>query len=290
MNRVAHMLPVTEAGTVRLGDFTVSRMGYGAMRITGRGAWGNPQNIDLCKQVIKRAVELGVTFIDTADTYGPGVSETLIRQTLAPYRRVVIATKGGQTHLSADEWQPSASPEQLRKACEASLKRLDVSQIDLYQLHMPDPKVPFKSSVKALIALQKTGKIKHIGLCNVTLEQLKIARKLTPIVSVQNHYNLWHRAENEAVLKFCEAHNIVFIPYFPTGGGLVKLDQPQLQRVAQKYDATTHQIALAWLLACSPQILVIPGTASIEHLESNIAASSLKLDASDMKLLNQVGA
>lgn len=288
MNRIAHMLPATEAGTIRLGDFTVNRMGYGGMRITGPGAWGNPQNVDLCKQVIKRAVELGVTFIDTADTYGPGVSEMLIKQTLAPYGRVVVGTKGGQVHAAADEWQLNITPEHLRKACNASRKRLGVPQIGLYQLHMPDPDVPFENSLRALIELQAEGKITHIGLCDATLEQLQAALKLAPIVSVQNHYNLWNRAESEAVLEFCEAHKIVFIPYFPTGGGLVKLDQPQLQQVAQKYDATTHQVALAWLLARSPQILVAPGTASIEHLEANIAASGLKLDAPDMKLLGQV--
>lgn len=263
-------------------------MGFGAMRITGQGVWGDPDNIDLCKQVLKRAVELGVDFFDTAAAYGPGVSEQLIHDTLAPYKRITIATKGGMARGGPDEWLADGSPEHLREACKASLKRLDVPQISIYQLHSPDPAVPFEESLKALIELQEEGKIKHIGLSNVTLEQLQTALKLTPIVSVQNQYNVLHHTNQDEIVDFCEKQGIVFIPYFPMGGGLAELGQPPLQRVASKYHAELRQVALAWLFARSPIILPIPGTASIEHLESNIAAASLKLDKSDMALLAQL--
>jgi pyridoxine 4-dehydrogenase len=286
--RTALILPAAEAGQVHVGDLTVNRMGFGAMRITGKGVWGDPENIDLCKQVLKRATELGVDFFDTADAYGPEVSERLIRETLAPYKGIVVATKGGLTRSGPDEWHSNGTPEHLREACNASLKRLGTQQISVYQLHSPDPVVPFEESVKTLIELQKEGKIKHIGLSNVTLDQLKAALKLTPIVSVQNQYNILRRANQEEIVDFCEQEGIAFIPYFPMGGGLAELGQAPLQRVASKYQAELHQIALAWLLARSPIILPIPGTASIEHLESNIAAASLKLDKSDMALLAQL--
>lgn len=281
-------LPAARAGAVQIGDMTVNRMGFGAMHITGRDAWGNPPNIDLCKQVLKRATELGVNFIDTADSYGPGVSEELIRQTLAPYRNVLIATKGGVLRPGPDEWQVDARPERIKRACAASRERLQLQTIDLYQLQMPDPRVPVETSVAALLELQEAGSVQNIGLCNVTLEQLQAAQQVAPVVSVQAHYNIMHRQQNEALLQYCEAQGVVFIAYFPMGGGKTPLDHPYLQQVAQKYEVSTRQIALAWLLHRSPSILVIPGTASIEHLESNIAATGITLTAADMALLDRV--
>lgn len=220
MSHTTLILPAAEAGQVQVGDITVNRMGFGAMRITGYGVWGEPDNIDLCKQVIKRAVELGVNFIDTADSYGPAVSERLLHDTLYPYKGVTIATKGGMTRSGPHEWQVNAEPDHLREACKGSRQRLGLKQIPLYQLHRPDPKVPFEESVQTLVELKKQGKIKNIGLSNVSLEQLKQALELTPIASVQNHYNVMKRRESEAVLEFCEQNDIVFIPYFPMGGGM----------------------------------------------------------------------
>lgn len=288
MTNTKLILPAAEAGQVQVGDIMVNRMGYGSMRITGPGVWGEPDNIDLCKQVIKRAQELGVNFFDTADSYGPDVSERILRETLSPYKDVLVATKGGMTRSGPGEWHRNGSPEHLRQACRGSLQRLGLKQLPVYQLHWPDPEVPYEESIKTLIELQSEGKIKHIGVSNVSLEQLKTALKLTPVVSVQNHYNLMKRQESEAVLDFCEEKGIAFIPYFPMGGGLYDLSRPQLQQVAQKYDVSTSQIALAWLLARSPVTLPIPGTASIEHLEANIAAAAIILDKADMELLNQL--
>lgn len=282
------VLPAARAGTVQLGDLTVNRMGFGAMRITGAGAWGNPDNVDLAKQVLKRAIELGVNFIDTADAYGPEVSENLIHDTLSPYKRIVIATKGGLLRPDAATWQPNASPEHLQEAIAGSQHRLGLKQIDLYQLHRPDPSVPFEDSVRALASLQKQGKIKHIGLSNVSLEQLKAARKIAPIVSVQNHYNILYRKQSEPILRYAEQQKIVFIPYFPIGGTSLNLHQPSLELVAKKHLADVQQISLAWLLHHSPSLLPIPGTTTIDHLEANIDAASIGLSAKDMQLLNRL--
>lgn len=281
-------LSAIHAGTVKVGDFTINRMGFGAMRITGHGIWGPPPDIVAAKEVLERAVELDVNFIDTADAYGPEVSENLIHDALAPYEGLMIATKAGMLRGGPGDWHPDGSPKHLREACEASLKRLEVDQITLYQLHRPDPVIPFEESVNALVDLKKEGKIRHIGLSNVSLEQLKAALEITRIVSVQNHYNFEHRTDSEDILKHCELHKIAFIPYFPVGGGMRDLTQNTLQDIATKHDATTHQIALAWLLAHSPAMLPIPGTSSSKHLEENIAATNMKLDDEDLQALDEL--
>ena len=272
------------AGTVTLGDISVNRLGFGAMRITGQGVWGEPEDHDGAIAVLRRAVELGVNFIDTADAYGPEVSENLIREALHPYEGVTIATKGGLTRSGPDQWHPDGSPEHLREAVEASLKRLDVESIDVYQFHRPDPNVPFEDSVAALVELQKAGKIRHIGLSNVTVAQLEAARDMTQIVSVQNRYNIGDAQESAPVLDFCTANSIAFIPWFPVGGGA---DLSKLQTVADRHNASPHQIALGWLLAKSPIMLPIPGTKSIEHLEENIAAAAIKLTDEDLDELGR---
>lgn len=281
-------ISASQAGTIKIGDLTVNRLGFGAMRITGNGIWGEPTDKDNARRVLERAVELGVNFIDTADAYGPEVSENLIHNALFPYNDIVIATKGGMLRGGPGDWRPDGRPEHLIEACEASLKRLGINQIQVYQFHRPDPKVRFEDSVKALIGLQKEGKVKHIGLSNVSLDQLKRALELTPIVSVQNHYNFEHRRDSEDVLKFCEGQNIVFIPYFPIGGGRSDYNEETIQSIAKKHRATVHQVALAWLLAHSPVTLPIPGTSSLEHLESNIAASSIELDTDDLIELDKL--
>lgn len=274
------------AGTVKVGSFMVNRMGFGAMRLTGEGIWGEPADVENAKRVLRRAVELDVNFIDTADAYGPDVSEQLIHDALAPYEGVIVATKGGMLRGGPGDWRPDGSPEHLRAACEASLRRLDVPEIMVYQFHRPDPNVPFEASVRTLIDLQQEGKIRYIGLSNVTLAQLEAALKLTPIVSVQNHYNFEHRRDSEEVLRFCEQQGIAFIPYFPIGGGSREYNQQTLNDIADKHEATPHQIALAWLLAHSPVMLPIPGTSSLDHLEENVAAASIRLDDADMAALD----
>lgn len=265
-----------------IGNFTVNRIGFGAMRITGNGVWGEPKDHDGAIAVLKEAVELGVNFFDTADAYGPEVSENLLREALYPYKDVVIATKGGMTRSGPGEWKADGRPEHLRQAIEGSLKRLGVETIDLYQLHSPDPTVPFENSVQALIDLKNEGKIKHIGLSNVTVEQLQQAMKMTDIVSVQNRYNAGSHTGKD-VLDYCSEHGVAFIPYFPVGGD--GTDLSALESVAKKHDVTIHQIALAWLLAQSDVTLPIPGTTSIEHLRQNVAAADIVLDADDLSLL-----
>ena len=271
------------SGQIIIGEFNVNRLGYGAMRITGDGVWGPPKDLDAAKAVLKRAVELGVNFIDTADAYGPNVSEELIHDALYPYDGVVIATKGGLTRQGPGIWTPDGSPEHLREALEGSLKRLGVEAIDVYQLHTVDPKVAMESSLQTLIDLKQAGKIKHIGLSNVSLDQLKAARELTDIVSVQNSYNI-AATGSEAVLQYCADHGLAFIPYFPVGGD--GTDLSAVQDVADKHSASVHQIALAWLLAHSPATLPIPGTTSLSHLEANIAAGEIELDEEDMTTLS----
>jgi len=276
------------AGTVKLGAFRINRLGLGAMRITGRGIWGAPNDAASAKKLLKRAIESDVNFVDTADAYGPEVSERLIHDALHPYDGVVIATKGGMLRGGPNDWQVNASPEHLRAACEASLKRLGLEQITLYQLHRPDPSVDFKSSMQALIDLQREGKIRYIGLSNVSLKQLRQALEMTTIVSVQNHYNFEHRRASEDILRLCEQQGLVFIPYFPIGGGNTDYNQQLIRRIADKHNASAHQIALAWLLAHSPALLPIPGTSSIKHLEENIAAANITLDGEDMAALDKL--
>lgn len=283
------LLSAAAAGTIKVGSFEVNRIGFGAMRITGSGVWGEPADHDNAIAVLKRAAEVGVNFIDTADAYGPEVSENLIHEALHPYDGLVIATKGGMTRGGPGDWQSDGSPKHLKDACNESLKRLGVSQIQIYQFHRPDPKVSFTDSLKALIELQDEGKIKHIGLSNVTLGQLQQALEMTEIVSVQNHYNFTHRQDSEEVLSFCEENGIAFIPYFPIGGNMGGFQQETLKAIAEIHKASVYQIALAWLLQHSPAMLPIPGTSSIEHLEQNIAASHINLTSEDIDKLDSVG-
>lgn len=271
--------------TYTLGEKMINRLGFGAMRITGEGIWGEPEDHDAAIKVLKRAVELGVNFIDTADAYGPEVSENLIHEALYPYDGLVIATKGGMTRGGPGQWSPEGSPEHLRAACDASRKRLGIDQIYLYQFHRPDPSVPFEDSVRTLMELQEQGKIKHIGLSNVTADQLRTAMGMTTIVSVQNNYSLLNRA-SEDVLQLCEQNGIMFIPYFPIGGNTGGLNEQVLESVAEKQGATVRQIGLAWLLQHSPVIVPIPGTGNVAHLEENMRALELKLDDQDIERLD----
>jgi pyridoxine 4-dehydrogenase len=270
-------LPAAAAGTVVLGDLTANRMGFGAMRLTGHGIWGDLDDREAAKDVLRRAVELGVNFIDTAASYGPEVNETLIAEVLHPYlERVVIATKGGLTRPGPGEWQRDARPETLRASLEGSLGRLRVDRIDLYQLHAVDPQVPLEDSVGTLAELQREGKIRHVGLSNVDARQLAAAREIVTVVSVQNRYNLADR-HSESVLDVCERSGIAFLPWFPLALGELARSGGRLAQVARSRGATTAQIALAWLLRRSPTMLPIPGTSSVEHVEENIAAAGLEL-------------
>jgi pyridoxine 4-dehydrogenase len=270
------------SGTFTLGgDLTLRRMGFGAMRITGKGIWGPPKDPAEARRVLKRAVELGVNFIDTADSYGPEVSETLIADALHPYPKgLVIATKGGLTRQGPDQWLPVGRPEYLRQCVELSLRRLRLDCIDLYQLHRIDAKVPVEESLGALRDLQKAGKIRHIGLSEVSVAEIEQARKTVRIVSVQNIYNLGDRKHDD-VVTYCEKHQLGFIPWFPMAGGdLLKPGGP-LDTVAKRHGATVSQVALAWLLHRSPIVLPIPGTSTVAHLEENVAAASLRIEAKE---------
>jgi pyridoxine 4-dehydrogenase len=267
------------------GDLTVRRLGFGAMRVTGRGIWGDPPDHDEAIAVLRRAVESGVNFIDTADSYGPFVSENLIAEALHPYPDdLVIATKGGLVRPGPGRWPADGRPAHLREACEGSLQRLQLEQIPLYQLHRPDPEVPFEDSVGALVGLQNEGKIRHIGLSNVTEAQLDRAQRLTPVVSVQNRYNAVDR-RSEAMLDRCENESIAFLPWAPIEGGDIPRDA-LAARIAKAHDTTAHQVALAWLLARSPVMLPIPGTGSVAHLEENMQAVSLRLTREEVAELN----
>ena len=267
------------AGTIDVGgDLTVNRLGFGAMRLTGQGIWGEPPDREVAKQVLRRAIELDVTFIDTADSYGAEVSERLIAEALYPYpEELVIATKGGLVRPGPGQWVPNGRPEHLRAACEGSLQRLRLDRIDLYQFHRPDPAVPLAESIGALVALKDEGKIRHIGISNVTEAQLDEAKSLTPIVSVQNRYNLGDRA-SDPVVDVCELEQMPFLPWAPVQDS----DAPKVKEIAARHGATPHQVALAWLLARSPATLPIPGTGSVAHLEENIAAAGLALDADEV--------
>jgi pyridoxine 4-dehydrogenase len=268
----------TVAKTFKLGgDLEVNRLGYGAMRITGDGVWGSPKDPESAKKVLKRAVELGVNFIDTADSYGPAVSEPLIGDALSPYAKgVVIATKGGLTRQGPNKWLPVGRPEYLTQQVEMSLRFLKTDAIDLWQLHRIDPKVPVEDSLGAIAKLQKAGKIKHVGLSEVKPHEIEQARKVIEIVSVQNQYNLGDR-QHEDVLEYCEKHGIAFIPWYPVAAGKLAKPGGKLDQAAKKHDATVSQLSLAWLLQRSPVILPIPGTSSVEHLEENLKAADITL-------------
>jgi aryl-alcohol dehydrogenase-like predicted oxidoreductase len=277
------------AGTFDIGgDLTVNRLGFGAMRLTGEGVWGEPPDPEKCKRVLRRAVELDVNLIDTADSYGPQVSESLIAEALYPYPDdLVIATKGGLTRSGPNQWHPDGRPEHLRRACEGSLRRLRLDRIELYQLHRVDPEVPLEESLGALIQLRDEGKIARIGLSNVSVEHLHQARELAPIVSVQNRYNLADRAA-EDVLEECARVDIAFLPYFPLSTGKLATRNGPLAQIAERHNATPAQIALAWLLHRSPVMLPIPGTASVSHLEENVGAASIQLSTDEVQKLEEL--
>jgi pyridoxine 4-dehydrogenase len=280
-------LSVSAAGAVLLGgEISVHRLGFGAMRLTGEGIWGPPKDRKRALAVLRRAVELDVNFIDTADSYGPNVSEELIAEALFPYPAgLVIATKGGWNRPGPNQWTHDATPAHLRKAVEGSLKRLRLDRIDVYQLHVPDPVVPFEASVETLAQLRNEGKIRLVALSNVTQEHIERARKIVPIVSVQNRYSFADR-EWDYVVDYCERNGIAFIPWFPLGAG--KVAGEVLNQIAQAHRASPTQVALAWLLRRSPLMLPIPGTSSIEHLEENVAAASMRLADQDYQMLSHV--
>ncbi len=263
------------AGTIDLGgDLTVNRLGFGAMRITGDGIWGDPADRNEARAVLRRAVELGINFIDTADSYGPYISEALIAEALHPYPDdLVIATKGGLERTGPGQWPSNGRPEHLIQACEGSLRRLKLEQIPLYQFHRPDPAVPLEDSIGALLTLKEQGKIRHIGVSNVTEEQLRRIQRLTPVVSIQNRYNVADRA-SESLVDLCEQEQMVFLPWAP----IQDLNgNTTIQEIARHHDASPRQIVLAWLLARSPSMLPIPGTGSVSHLEDNLAAAAVAL-------------
>jgi pyridoxine 4-dehydrogenase len=275
------------AGDVSLGEqLSVHRLGFGAMRLTGEGIWGPPKDRKAAVAVLRRAVELEVNFIDTADSYGPYVSEELIAEALYPYPRgLVIATKGGWNRPGPNQWTHDATPAHLREAVEGSLKRLRLDRIEVYQLHTPDPVVPFEASVETLAELRKEGKIRLIGLSNVTQEHIERARKIVPIVSVQNRYSFADR-EWDYVVNYCDSHGIAFIPWFPLGAG--KVAGEVLNEIAKAHQASPKQVALAWLLRRSPIMLPIPGTSSVEHLEENVAGTSVQLTHEEYERLAEV--
>ena len=287
--RKATSLSAAYAGAISLGgDLTVNRLGFGAMRLTGEGIWGPPRDRAASIAVLRRAVELGVNFIDTADSYGPNVSEELIAEALAPYPKdLVIATKGGWNRPGPNQWTHDASPAHLREAVEGSLKRLRLDRIDVYQLHVPDPVVPFDASIETLANMQSEGKIRLVGLSNVTVEHIDRAQKIVPIVSVQNRYSFADR-EWDNVVDYCERNGIAFIPWFPLGAGRVA--GGLLERIAKARKVKPIQIALAWLLKRSPIMLPIPGTSSIAHLEENVEAASLQLSQKEYLELTGIAA
>lgn len=283
----AREVSASQAGSVSLGgEISVHRLGFGAMRLTGEGIWGPPKDRADAIKVLRRAAELGVNFIDTADSYGPNVSEELIAEALSPYPKdLVIATKGGWNRPGPNQWTHDATPEHLRKAVEGSLKRLRLERIDVYQLHHPDPIVPLEDSVGTLAQLKSEGKIRLVGLSNVTREHIERARRIVPIVSVQNRYSFADR-EWDYVVDYCERNGITFIPWFPLGAGRVA--GQILDQVAKAHQATPQKVALAWLLKRSPIMLPIPGTSSVKHLEENVGAGSLQLSDEEFQKLSRV--
>lgn len=277
--------PAAQAGTITIGgDLTVNRMGYGGMRLCGPGIWGWPEDRENALRVLRRAVELGVNFIDTADAYGPEVNELQIAEALYPYPQgLVIATKGGNTRPGPGKWVPDCRPERLKRCCEESMRRLKLDLIDLYQLHTVDPGVPWEEQVGALRDLRDEGKIRHVGLSNVTLEEVRAAEKIVPIVSVQNRYNLAYRGESEGIIDYCERNGMAFIPWFPLGANSSDItENTEVQIVAKAHGVHVHDIALAWLLHRSKAMLPIPGTSSIEHLEANVGAAAIRFNDEDL--------
>jgi aryl-alcohol dehydrogenase-like predicted oxidoreductase len=278
--------PAAAAGTIKLGELTVNRMGFGAMRVAGPDIWGEPEDRAAMRRLLARAFELGHTFFDTADSYGPGVSENLIAEALHPYPQgLVIGTKGGLTRPRRHSWDEDGRPEHLRRALDGSLKRLRLERVDLYQFHAPDPRVPYSESIGALAALQRAGKIRHLGVSNVTVKQLEEARRIARIVSVQNQFHFENRT-SDGVLAACEKAGIAFLPWYPLGAGRA-LRSATLRRIAATLGATPAQVAIAWLLARSPAMLPIPGTSSIAHLEENAAAGRLALSAEALSALGR---
>ncbi len=277
-----------QSGNFKIGgDLEVNRLGFGSMRLTGEGIWGEPEDPAECRRVLERAVEQGVNFIDTADSYGPDVAERLIAEALHPYRDdLVIATKAGLTRSGPNEWEPNGRPEHIRQACEGSLKRLKLERIDLYQLHRIDRNVPVEESLGAMTELQSEGKIRHIGLSEVTVEQLEHAQGITAIVSVQNRFNLADRSA-EDVLEVCERDGLGFIPWFPLETGSLAGAGGPLAEAAERHGSALAQLALAWLLHRSPVVLPIPGTSSVEHLEENLAAAAIELSDDEVRELEQ---
>ena len=287
MSKILTSLSAASSGTISLGaELTVNRLGFGAMRITGDGVWGPPKDPAKAIAVLRRAIELGVNFIDTADSYGPNVSEELIAEALAPYPKdLVIATKGGWNRPGANQWTHDASPAHLREAVEGSLKRLRLDRIDVYQLHAPDPVVPLDASVETLANMQAEGKIRLVALSNVTVEHIERARTIVPIVSVQNRYSFADR-EWDHVVDYCERNGIAFIPWFPLGAGTVA--GRVLERIATSRQVKPIQVALAWLLKRSPVMLPIPGTSSIAHLEENVETASMQLSEAEYQALTGI--
>jgi aryl-alcohol dehydrogenase-like predicted oxidoreductase len=282
--------PAHAAGTFTLGeDLTIHRMGYGAMRITGDGIWGPPSDHDAALRVLRRAVELGIDFIDTADSYGPFVSEDLIAEALHPYGEVTIATKGGLLRTGPNEWPMCGRPDYLRQCVEMSLRRLKLDAIPLYQLHRIDPEVPAEDQFGALKDFQDEGKVQHVGLSEVGVDEIEAAREVLPIASVQNKYSLGDR-QHEDVLDYCEREGIAFIPWFPLDAGRLAEESGPVDEAAQRLGATHAQVALAWLLRRSPNILLIPGTSSVEHLEENVAAAGLELPDDLFEQMDQANA
>jgi pyridoxine 4-dehydrogenase len=279
--------PAKKAGELLVGsELRVTRLGFGAMRITGDGIWSEPPDRPEAVRVLRRAVELGINFIDTADSYGPGVSEEIIAEALHPYPPdLVIATKGGFDRPGPNQWVENGRPEHLRSACEGSLRRLRLQRIDLYQLHRIDPKVPAEDQLGTLKDLQAQGKIKHIGLSEVSVPQIQHAQTIVPIVSVQNRYSITDRG-SEDVLEYCEKARLGFIPWFPLAAGRVAGPDSPISRVAARWRATPSQVALAWLLARSPVMLPIPGTSKVQHLEDNVRAAELRIDANTVRELD----
>jgi pyridoxine 4-dehydrogenase len=269
------------------GDLEVNRLGYGAMRLTGKGIWGEPKDPGEAKRVLKRAVELGVNFIDTADSYGPAVSERLIGDALSPFPKgLVVATKAGFTRQGPDRWAEVGRPEYLVQQVEMSLRWLKTDVIELWQLHRIDPKVPVEESLGAIAKLQAQGKIRHVGLSEVKPKEIDRARKVIEIVSVQNQYNVGDR-QHEDVLQYCEKHQLAFIPWFPVAAGKLARPGGKLDKVAKRHEVTVSQLSLAWLLHRSPVTLPIPGTSSVAHLEENLKASEISLSAEDMKAIEE---
>ena len=280
--------PVAASGTFTIGgDLTVYRLGFGTMQLPGPGVWGPPKNKDEAIAVLRRAVELGVNLIDTADAYGPEVAESLIAEALYPYPpQLVIATKGGYLRPGPDQWKPDGRPEHLREALEGSLRRLRLERIDVYQFHVPDPNVPYEVSIRALADMRAQGKIRHIGISNVNREQLEIARSIVPIVTVQNRYNLVDRSSEEMV-NICERDGLGFIPWFPLATGDLARAGGKLDQIAARHRATPARIALAWLLQRSRVMLPIPGTSSVKHLEEDVVAAQIKLSGDEFRALYQ---